>query len=239
MKHLTSIILFAFLFTACTGQQPAVKNINADEFEKGIRKGNIHLVDVRTPQEYSDKHIVNSKNININDGNFEKEFAALDKSKPVYIYCLSGGRSARAAEFASRNGFKEIYNLEGGITAWMGSKKPVEVSSGGAPQMGMSFDDYLNYIKSKEKMVLVDFNAVWCGPCKILKPIVNKAIKRNSDKVELFDVDVDKNPAVSSTMHISGIPLLVLYKNGKEVWRTLGLTDEETIHNKITEFSAK
>ncbi|MBL0310849.1 MAG: thioredoxin [Bacteroidetes bacterium] len=237
MKLMTSIFLLALTFAACTGQSPTVKNLNADEFEKGIKGKNIQLLDVRTPGEYSEKHLAHSKNINLNEAGFETQLNKMDKSKPLYVYCLAGSRSAQAAELATKNGFKEIYNLEGGINAWIGGRKPVETSSGEAPDMGMSFDDYLNQLKAKDKLVLVDFNAVWCGPCKILKPIVHRVIKNNNAKAELLEIDVDKNPEISRTMHISGIPLLVLYKQGKEVWRAMGLTDEGTIEKQIQKFS--
>jgi len=102
--------------------------------------------------------------------------------------------------------------------------------------VGLSFDDYLAYIKNPNKLVLVDFNATWCGPCKQLKPAVLRQCKKNSEKVELFEVDVDKNPKVASTMNISGIPLLILYKQGKEVWRSMGLIDESELAGKLKEF---
>ena len=103
--------------------------------------------------------------------------------------------------------------------------------------VNLSFDDYLAAIKKTDKMVLVDFNAVWCGPCKILKPTVLKLADKNKDKIVLLDIDVDHNPAVARTMNIQSIPLLVLYKNGKEVWRNLGLIDGGTIQDNITKFS--
>ena len=102
---------------------------------------------------------------------------------------------------------------------------------------GMTFEDYLYHVKNTEKLVLVDFSAVWCGPCKMLRPSVDKVVSDYSSKVELFAVDIDKNSAVANTMHITAIPLLVLYRNGKEVWRNLGLTDEETISDAIKKFS--
>lgn len=229
------VVVFLMLCSACNSQNPAVKVLNADEFEKGINGSNIQLVDVRTPEEYQEKHIANSKNININDVNFEAQMSQLDKSKPTYIYCLSGGRSAKASDWAANNGFKEVYNLDGGITAWLGSKKPVE-AEGGVVQSGMSFDSYLEKVKS-DKLILVDFNAVWCGPCKTLKPIVEKVIKKNKDVVQLLDIDVDKNSGVANTMNVKAIPLLILYKDGKEVWRNMGLTDESTITDKIKQYS--
>jgi thioredoxin 1 len=103
--------------------------------------------------------------------------------------------------------------------------------------IGMSFDDYLNHLKASSKLVLVDFNATWCGPCKILKPRVERVIKKNADKVDLFDIDVDKNTAVGKTMNVRAIPLLILYKQGKEVWRSMGVVEEEDIADKVRQFS--
>ena len=138
---------------------------------------------------------------------------------------------------AVKDGFAEVSNLESGINAWMAAEKPVVASNGETPATGMSFDDYLAHIKSPDnKLVLVDFNAVWCGPCKMLKPIVTRQVKKNSDKVELVEIDVDKNPKVASTMNISGIPLLILYKQGREVWRSMGLIDENELAAKLKEF---
>lgn len=230
------LLLFTAYFTSCNSQSTSVKNLKPSEFEKGITQNDIQLVDVRTSEEYSEKRILNSKNININAADFEKQMNRLDKSKPLYLYCLVGGRSGKAAEWAAKNGFKEVYNLEGGITAWMGEKKPIEVSAEKEKTEGMSFDDYLNHIKASDKLVLVDFNAVWCGPCKILKPIVQKYVKKNSAKVDLFEIDVDKNPDVANTMNVRSIPLLLLYKDGKEVWRNLGLIDEGELAGKLNEF---
>ena len=229
MKNSGALFFALFLFSSCNSQNPSVKNLNPSQFEKGIAQADIQLVDVRTPEEYKEKHITGSKNINIDDANFETEIKSLDKSKPIYLYCLAGARSKRAADFAANNGFKEVYNLESGINSWLGENKPVTNSNGEkvkSNSIGMSFDDYLAHLKASNKLVLVDFNAVWCGPCKTLKPIVQKVIKKNADKVELFDIDVDKNSTVANTMNVRSIPLLILYKQGKEVWRNLGLADE-------------
>lgn len=225
------IALLVFL-VGCHAQ--GVKDIKPDEFEKGISAAGIQLVDVRTPEEFADKRINDATNINVNDADFEAKLSKLDKSKPLYLYCLAGARSSKAAATASKLGFKEVYNLEGGMNAWLNADKPVQSSAKGDRRTaGMSFDDYLAYVKKSQKLVLVDFSAVWCGPCKILKPIVHKVEKENASAVELFEVDVDKNPLISKAMNITGIPLLIIYKNGKEVWRNMGVTDEATILEQI------
>jgi rhodanese-related sulfurtransferase len=121
MKNITSILLFTFLLlTSCQAQQSKnIKTIPAIEYAKKIKKiKNVQLIDVRTPQEYAEFHIKNSKNINWNGATFEEEVKLLEKSKPIYIYCKVGGRSSQAAAKLSELGFIEIYNLEGGIISW-------------------------------------------------------------------------------------------------------------------------
>jgi|ERR1043165_124719 thioredoxin len=240
MRAMGAVLLAFLLFAGCNSQNSSVKNLSPADFESAIKQAEAQLVDVRTPEEYLEKHIAGAKNIDINDPGFEKQMLGLDKSKPTYIYCLAGARSRKAADFAAKNGFGNVSNLESGMNAWLAENKPV-VSGTGEPVnpegMGMSFDDYLNHLKASPKLVLVDFNAVWCGPCKTLKPIVAKIVKENADKVDLFDIDVDKNVAVAKTMNVRSIPLLILYKQGKEVWRVIGAVDEETIAAKVKEFS--
>lgn len=236
LKPLITAFIAALIFTSCNSQNPAVKNLTPDEFEKAISTGQAQLIDVRTPDEYKQKHIAGAVNMDVKSDDFEKQIATLDKNKPVYFYCLAGSRSKKASELAAKTGFADVNNLEHGITGWMEANKPVTTATGEAPT-GLSMDDYLAHIKNPDKLVLVDFNAVWCGPCKQLKPVVTKLVKKNSDKLELLEIDVDKNPNVANTMNITGIPLLILYKQGKEVWRNLGLIDESELAAKLKQFT--
>jgi thioredoxin 1 len=228
--------MIAIALVSCTTNGQGVKVIKVDDFAQKIGDGTeVQLVDARTPEEFGEKRIKGAVNINVDDAAFETQITKLDKSKPLYFYCLSGARSQRAAEWAAKNGFKEVYNLDGGIRSWLNASKPVETGDGKAMAKGMSFDEYLAMIKS-DKPVLVDFSAVWCGPCKILTPRVNNVEKKYAGKLKVIAVDVDKNSDVANNMNISGIPLLVLYKNGKEVWRNLGLIDEKELDSKVAEF---
>ena len=80
--------------------------------------GSIQLIDVRTPEEFEDGHLENSRNMNYYDDDFKQQLSVLDKNQKVYVYCKKGGRSANAAELLSEMGFTEIYDLEGGIDNW-------------------------------------------------------------------------------------------------------------------------
>lgn len=121
MNYLKIIIAVVSLtLFSCQGQESKkVVLVDATTFSEKINaKDDIQLVDVRTPEEFKEQHIESAKNINWNDANFEKEVSTLDKSKPVYVYCKSGGRSAKATAKLSEMGFTTIYELEGGILNW-------------------------------------------------------------------------------------------------------------------------
>ncbi len=94
------------------------KNVNVEEFKKKIETTEGTILDVRTPGEWATGVIENATKINFYDADFKDQASKLDKNKPVYVYCKSGGRSGSAMEVLKEMGFSEIYNLSGGIGAW-------------------------------------------------------------------------------------------------------------------------
>ena len=95
-------------------------------FEKAIQAKNVQLVDVRTPAEFKEGFIGGAINADWqNETQFAVQVKKLDKNAPVYVYCLSGVRSGKAADWMASNGFKQIINLDGGIKAWKAADKKV------------------------------------------------------------------------------------------------------------------
>jgi thioredoxin 1 len=224
-------IILMLAVSSCNINGQKYQTISVADFDKKLNEGNVQLVDVRTPEEYGVKHLKDAVNINFNGDDFVDMVSKLDKSKPVMVYCLSGGRSSKAAALISKKGFTQVYNMDGGILAWTAAGEPVETAGGGEAK-GLDMAGYLAKVKS-DKLTLVDFNAVWCGPCKLLKPTLDKIAEKDKDIVIVLPIDVDQNPKLSDAMHIQGIPLMIMYKEGKEVWRTLGLADQKTIEDVI------
>src|SRR4051812_6406826 len=111
-------VIFSSILFSCSAQTRT--SLTADEFEKAITtQENIQVLDVRTHGEYFSGHIQNSLQADWNDGKeFERRLAFIDKNKPVYVYCLAGGRSAAAAQKMRNAGFKNVYELKGGTNAW-------------------------------------------------------------------------------------------------------------------------
>jgi thioredoxin 1 len=88
-------------------------------------------------------------------------------------------------------------------------------------------------IINQEQPVLVDFFADWCGPCKKLSPILKQVKDKLGDGITILKIDVDKNQALASKYQVRGVPTMLLFKNGKQVWRQSGVLQESDIINVI------
>ena len=95
------------------------------------------------------------------------------------------------------------------------------------------FGDLLN----RSDIVLVDFFAEWCGPCKTLAPILSNVSKRVGTKAKIIKIDVDKNQGIASKLNVRGVPTLVLYKKGEQVWRQSGVVPENDLVRLIEQYS--
>ena len=97
---------------------PAFKNLTPAQFAEGLRQPGAVLVDVRRPDEFAVGHLPGAVNLEVTAPDFGQRVAALDKTKPTYVYCRSGARSAKAADQLTTAGFAQVSNLLGGVLDW-------------------------------------------------------------------------------------------------------------------------
>lgn len=221
------VVSVLFLLISCNSGAQTGKELSADQFEKDLQQGDVQLLDVRTADEYRSGHIKKALQANWND---QKEFAdrtsALDKQKPVYIYCLSGPRSSAAAEWLRTNGFVQVVELKPGFSGWKRSGKPVE---GMADVKQMSIVEYQQQIAGKE-YVLIDFGAEWCPPCRKMEPIVNEFLSQHKE-ISFFKIDGGIHTDLRKQMNADGLPTFILLKKGEEVWRYKGVLTPDELNN--------
>ena len=233
MKYLSlcAALLLSGLVASCqstdtkTATPPELLGVEAFE-AKMNSLGDEQLIDVRTPEEFLAGHLTGAVNINIYDADFAQRIAQLDKNRPVLVYCKAGGRSKDAAGQLAALGYT-VSELQGGTLAWANAGKALETAEP-AKSTGMTLEQYEQAVAA-QPMVLVDFKATWCKPCKMLAPILDELVKKQEGKLTLIKIDADENPALMQAKQINSIPYLELYKDGKRVWTHMGLTDEATI----------
>lgn len=90
-----------------------------------------------------------------------------------------------------------------------------------------------NDIIKDSKPVLVDFHALWCGPCKVQSPILKEIASELGDRVRVIKIDVDQNPDVASRYQIQGVPTLMIFKNGEVKYRQAGLHSKQQVLNAV------
>jgi thioredoxin len=229
-SKIISLSLICLLFLSCQGQQTkTVQTVDVTAFAEKLKATDkAQLLDVRTPEEFSSGHIENATNVNWNGDDFVAKAENYDKSKPVFVYCKVGGRSAQAADKLAELGFKEIYNLDGGIMKWNASVnvKPSEKI------IGICDQEYGELIKSSER-VMIDFNAKWCAPCKKMNPYILKFQREMADKIKIVQLDADENKTIVDQLKLDGLPVLIIYEKGKEVWRNVGYISEEELRKHL------
>lgn len=226
-KYFFVITALAIMFGSCSIAQNN-KTVDALEFSRMIHEQNhAQIVDVRTPDEYAKGHLEGAVNINWNGKDFVAGLSKLDKSQPVFVYCLVGGRSAEAAKKMRAEGFNEVIELNGGMLKWRAANLP-EVTESTAFATGMSMEDFQKLISS-EKLVLVDFYADWCAPCHKMKPILEEISREKSEYVQVVRINVDENKQLCKELNVIALPVLHLYKKNTVIWNHTGFIGKDDI----------
>jgi thioredoxin len=222
------LVLFTFIISSCHSQT-AVQTIDVTAYSKKINETpKAQILDVRTPEEYTTGHIENSDNVNWLSDSFALRTDKYDKSKPVFVYCKSGGRSIKAANKLAELGFTNIYNLDGGMLKW----EAAGLSKPDTKIIGVCSQEYAELLKS-DKKVLINFFAPWCAPCKKMEPYILKMQKEMADKVVIIRLNADENKTIMQELKISELPTLVLYEKEAVKWQKSGFVSEEELKKEL------
>ncbi|MBT4112921.1 MAG: thioredoxin [Flavobacteriaceae bacterium] len=224
-KFLFIISLFLF---SCSNDT----KLTAEKFLEGINSSKINLIDVRTYDEFASGHIPNAINIDFNNfSEFQENINLIEKDKPTYIYCLSGGRSAKAYSYLKEIGFNNLYELDGGILDWRKNK----FSENNLLKPTDEFNlDQFNGLLNADKLVMISFNAKWCAPCIKMKPFLEKIAEEESDNLIYYPINYDNNKGLMNELEIYSLPTINFYKNKKLVFSINEYSDEQSLKKVIS-----
>ena len=236
MKHIIRTFIFFTIVSFANINISLSQVLSADEFEKKYSESTgAQLIDVRTAGEYGGGHLPKATNVDYRSADFQEKVNALDKTKPVFVYCLSGGRSAAAAEALRKNGFSQVYDLQGGYLKWTTKMKPVEGTSAAKDSKAIT-EAELETLLAQHSIVILDFFAPWCGPCIKMMPAVEKLSEEYKGKVLILKVDADANRAILTKYHIDEIPTFLIFKDGTQKMRAIGYQEESALKKLFTQY---
>ena len=228
--------LTTLLLVSCSSESieaQVIQDVNAVEFNKLINTEQGIILDVRTLDEVNAGHIEDATNINFYASDFTAKLNLIRKDVPIYVYCRSGGRSAKAVRKMQELGFDKVYNLLGGFSKWESNNFKVVLSEDKIveKQKSISVSEFSQMIQSND-FVLVNFSTQWCVPCRKMKPIIEE-IKEENKNVKVVFVDADINKDLLKHYTVKGVPVFIVYKNGVENFRHVGMIDKLELLNKI------
>ncbi len=234
-KILLSFFLLVPFISLISCNDISSQRVSAEDFyTKLIDDNSSIIIDVRTPEEFSKGHLRNALNINWFDENFESQVEILSRERPVFIYCLSGGRSAKALDKISEMGFKNSYELNGGILEWRKNNYPESIIKVDY-EKSLSVNEFSKLITS-DKIVMVDYFAKWCAPCKVMEPFLDDLSKKYSDKLKFIRIDYDQNLPLVKSLGVQGLPVIQIYYDNQLLWSQDGFSDKNTIETQIKKY---
>jgi len=234
------IIHFSNLFAQDQKDSIGVIQVNSSDFLNLIQNKKGILLDVRTNSEYSAEHIEGAGQLNFYALDFKKKLELLPKDQALYLYCNTGYRSNKAAEYLVKKSYKQVYNLEHGIMEWNLNELPViegDKSLLGKENM-MSPGDFTEIIKS-DTLVFIDFYAPWCAPCKKMMPMIDSLKTEYHQKVKIVKINADISKKLVKELKLTGVPYFMLYKKNEKLYENSGSLKRRDIVSIFRKYSSE
>ncbi len=225
LRKLQLIVLSLMLSTSIFAQtnENEKKNwISADLFASKIeQQQKAQIIDARSAEEFALNHVNGAVNVNLQDATYSQFVEKLNPNQPVFVYSIANGRSVALAKDLGTKGFKEVYVLDGGIGAWVGSGKPVFTTA----KKGLTLAEY-NKILASNKVVLVDIGSKYCGSCKKVKPILESLKKEHGEALKIVEIELEDSPQlIASLKTVTSFPYIILYKQGNISLKKSGIVE--------------
>ena len=221
-----ALLFFTLIFSiSCSNKNNSVfERKDILSLDKILNDTDIIILDVRTSEEINAGYIPNSTFIDYYDKNFENKINLIDRSKKIYTLCKSGGRSVKVAEILSKNGFRNVYNLEGGFMRWKANKMPYDINlvNNDSSNSDSISEKSLDSLIKNNTNTLIYISTKWCSPCKKMEPIIDKLVDNNSS-LKVIKIDLDANTYAQERFDVKSLPALVLYENNSVVWHKNGI----------------
>jgi rhodanese-related sulfurtransferase len=227
MKNLKTILLaLLVIFTGeVKAQSPALLSLEA--FAAKLKQAqDPQILDARAAEEFAQNHIKGATNVDAKAADYLQKLDGLDKAKPTFVYSIANGRSAVLSRELRAKGFKDVEELPGGLANWIGSGYPIISTT----KKGVSLSNaQFTELAASSPLVLVDFGSRYCGACKKLVPVLDSLKANSAFTPKVISIEVYDNTALAKELKVNVLPTLVLYKNGKEVWKKQGFSSTTQI----------
>lgn len=223
-------LLFVIISLHGFAQNDAVIPLSAETFFIQISKDESLLIDVRTKSEFENGHLDKAGQINYYSFDFKQRLLLLSQDAPIYLYCNTGYRSQKAAEFLKEEGYTKVYNLSLGIMDWNLKGYPVIESANAKPgQKDKMQVDEFNALLHNNTLVFVDFYAPWCPPCRKMMSSIDSLSKVYQNKVRVVKINSDVSKKLVKVLEVSTVPYFVFYKQGKLIYSHKGIMESHEI----------
>ncbi len=226
--------IFFFVFVPVLVQ--AQERLSPKEFRKKLNNStDALLLDIRTPQEIAKGYLKNAVFMDFYDSSFKEQVLTIDKDKPVFVYCAIGGRSWDAAKIMNELGFKNVYDLKGGIIVWKIKNYPFIKLKSDSARQGMNKIEFEKMIVNTP-LTFVDFYAPWCAPCKIMVPALERIELEMKDSVLIVKINADENLQLMKDYGLKALPYIMVLRGTKILFRQEGFMSEEEMKVTIRKY---
>jgi rhodanese-related sulfurtransferase len=218
---LSAVILLQMIVLSAQTAGETTKALQA--FETKLKETpDAQILDLRSAEEFRQNHLKGAVNIEVQDEDVERQLESLQKNRPVFVYSIRTGRSSVMVNRLQERGFAEVYELPGGIAAWIGSGRPVE----GLKKEGLTLAAFQQQVK-EAGFVLVEVGTRFCGACKKQALIVD-SIQKEKGIATRF-IDIYDHQSLAKDLKVTAIPVLLLYKDGNLSWQHEGLLPKDEV----------